>query len=61
MNQLKTEERIELLKNLLSDPEDWVSRENLRLSDEEDEETPEGPIGISSSSPVANKTSRKIR
>ena len=35
MNLLKNEERIELLKNLLSDPDDWISREILRLSDEE--------------------------
>jgi hypothetical protein len=62
MNLLKNEERIELLKNLLSDPDDWISREILRLSDEdEDEETPEGPMGISNSTPVANKTFPKGR
>ena len=34
MNILPIEERIELLKNLLADPYDWVSREILRLADE---------------------------
>ena len=28
---ISTEERIELLKNLLADPDDWVSREILSL------------------------------
>ena len=31
MNLISTEERIELLKNLLADPDDWVSREILSL------------------------------
>ena len=34
MNILPIEERIELLKNLLADPYDWVSKEILRLADE---------------------------
>ena len=35
MNLISTEERIDLLKNLLADPDDWISAEILRLSDEE--------------------------
>ena len=31
MKLISTEERIELLKNLLADPDDWVSREILSL------------------------------
>ena len=31
MNLISTEEKIELLKNLLADPDDWVSREILSL------------------------------
>ena len=27
MNLISTEEKIELLKNLLADPDDWISRE----------------------------------
>ena len=34
MNLLTISERIELLKNLLADPDDWVSREILRLNEE---------------------------
>ena len=37
MNLISTEERIGLLKNLLADPDDWVSAEILRLADEEDD------------------------
>ena len=36
MNLISTEERIDLLKNLLADPDDWISAEILRLTDEED-------------------------
>jgi hypothetical protein len=35
MNLISTEERIDLLKNLLADPDDWISAEILRLADEE--------------------------
>ena len=35
MNLISTEERIDLLKNLLADPDDWISAEILRLVDEE--------------------------
>ena len=31
MNLITTEEKIELLKNLLFDPDDWISREILSL------------------------------
>ena len=31
MNLISTEEKIELLKNLLADPDDWISREILFL------------------------------
>ena len=31
MKLISTEEKIELLKNLLSDPDDWISREILSL------------------------------
>ena len=34
MNYITNEERITLLKNLLDDPNDWVSLEILRLADE---------------------------
>ena len=33
MNLLSVEDKIQLLKNLLSDPNDWVSREILRLNE----------------------------
>ena len=31
MNLISTEEKIELLKNLIADPDDWISREILSL------------------------------
>jgi hypothetical protein len=37
MNLISTEERIDLLKNLLADPDDWISAEILRLADEEED------------------------
>ena len=39
MNLISSEERIHLLKNLLADPDDWISAEILRLAHEEAEET----------------------
>ena len=39
MNLISTEERIDLLKNLLADPDDWISAEILWLADEEAAET----------------------
>ncbi len=38
MNHITKQEKIELLKNILADPDDWVSREILRLSDELEQE-----------------------
>ena len=41
MKLISTEEKIELLRNLLADPHDWVSREILSLVyqfEEEDED-----------------------
>ena len=35
MNLISTEEHIDLLKNLLADPDDWISAEILRLANEE--------------------------
>ena len=32
MNLISTEEKIELLKNLLVDPDDWISQEILSLA-----------------------------
>ncbi len=37
MNLISTEERVELLKNLLADPDDWISAEILRLAEAEDD------------------------
>jgi hypothetical protein len=37
MNLISTEERIGLLKNLLADPDDFISAEILRLVDEEND------------------------
>ncbi len=34
MSLLSLEERVQLLKNILDDPFDWVSEELLRLADE---------------------------
>ena len=59
MSLLTNEEKIECLKNLLSDPNDWTSLRLLELSDE-DEEDPEGsngPVGINEWSPEAHKPS----
>lgn len=36
MTLLTIPERVQLLKNLLDDPFDWVSKEILRLADEHD-------------------------
>lgn len=63
MNPLTVEDKIQCLKNLLADPDDWISYEILRLADE-DGETPEGsngPVGINETSPIASKHSSKIK
>lgn len=61
MSLLTTEEKIQCLKNLLSDPDCWISSELLRLSDEEETETPSGPVGINEWSPEARKPSAKAK
>ena len=40
MNLISTEEKIQLLKNLLADPDDWISRELLHLVYEASEFSP---------------------
>lgn len=56
MSVLSTQEKIECLKNLLADPDDWVSRRILELADEEDEaEDTNSPLGINETSPIARK------
>ena len=62
MNLLTTEEKIECLKNLLSDPDDWISMRILELAEEDD--TPDGfngPVGINVWSPEARKSSSKTK
>lgn len=64
MSIVTTEEKIQCLKNLLADPECWISSEILRLADEEENEVPEdsnGPVGINKWSPEARKSSSKSK
>jgi hypothetical protein len=64
MSLITTEEKIQCLKNLLADPECWISSEILRLANEEENETPEGsngPIGINQWSPEAYKSSSRSK
>ena len=62
MNLLSTQEKIECLKNLLADPDDWVSRRILELADEEKEtEETNSPLGINETSPVAHKRRLKSK
>ena len=55
MNLLTTEEKIQCLKNLLADPDCWISSEILRLANEEETENSSGPLGINEWSPEAKK------
>ena len=56
MSVLSIQEKIECLKNLLADPDDWMSRRILELADETDEtEETNYPLGINETSPVARK------
>ena len=56
MSVLSIQEKIECLKNLLADPDDWMSRRILELADETDEtEETNSPLGINETSPVARK------
>jgi hypothetical protein len=61
MSLLTTEEKIQCLKNLLVDPDCWISSELLRLNNDEDDapEGSNGPIGINEWSPEAQKLSNK--
>ena len=63
MNLISTVERIDLLKNLLADPDDWISYEILRLSEEEDES--DAVMGIRNSDPATcirqSRSNNKIR
>jgi len=43
MDLISTEEKIQLLKNLLADPDDWISREILKLAYETSEFSPDPP------------------
>ncbi len=63
MSLLTTEEKIQFLKNLLADPDCWISSEILRLDDDEDEapEGSNGPVGIIEWSPEAHKDSFKFK
>ena len=42
MNLITIQERVDLLKNLLADPDDWISAEILRLADEEEKDVCSG-------------------
>ena len=48
MSLITTEEKIQCLKNLLANPDCWISSKILRLADEEDAvlEGSNGPIEI---------------
>ena len=59
MSRLTVEEKIQCLKNLLADPDDWISAEMLRLSDDEETETPSGTAGINLWSPEADRRKPK--
>ena len=56
MNIISTEERIDLLKNLLADPDDWISAEILRLLNEEVDGTV--CYGIRTGDPVIAKRNK---
>ena len=62
MSVLSIQEKIECLKNLLADPDDWMSRRILELAykEEETEET-NSPLGINETSPVAHKRRLKSK
>ncbi len=63
MSLLTTEEKIQCLKNLLADPDCWISSEILRLANEDDEapESSNGPIGMNEWSPEAVKPSSNAK
>jgi hypothetical protein len=58
MSLLTTEEKIQCLKNLLADPDCWISSELLRLADDDEvQEGSNGSLGINEWSPEAVKPS----
>ena len=63
MKLITPNERVELLKNLLADPDDWISYEILRLSEEEEES--DAVMGIRNSDPATcirqSRSNNKIR
>ncbi len=54
MNLITTQEKVDLLKNLLADPNDWISCELLRLSEEFDT-----AMGLRDGDPVMINQRRK--
>lgn len=50
MNLITVEEKADLMKNLLADPNDWISYQLLRLSEESDT-----AMGLRDGDPVTNK------
>jgi hypothetical protein len=56
MNRISIEEKVDLLKNLLADPNDWISYELLRLSEEESDTA----MGLRDGDPVTNKPNKRL-
>lgn len=46
MSILTVQEKAQCLKNLLADPDDWISQELLRLNAEEEEKESEAASGV---------------
>ena len=62
MSLITAEEKIECLKNLLSDPDDWISLRILELADEDDkEEQNNSPLGINETSPLSTNRSSRVK
>ena len=60
MSQITVEEKIQCLKNLLADPDCWISSEILRLANEE-EQGSNGPVGINETCPETIKLNTKTK
>jgi hypothetical protein len=58
MNLLTVDEKIQCLKNLLSNSDVWM-RSDFLSSSEDEPETYNGPVGINPTSPEARKGSLK--
>jgi hypothetical protein len=56
---LTVEEKIECLKNLLVDPDDWISARILRLSEQQEEA--DKPMGLNESNPEARNKGKPRR